>query len=112
MGENGQNHHILDFFSHENAFDYFISQNYYILLLPIIKHIKMTSVSNVLKDWDMEYSIFMILYTKNVFLQQARYGNIQHIIAYSAFNNHICCLSSMNPHSIGIIIIENEYCMH
>ena len=54
----------------------------------------------------------MILYTKNLFLQHARYGNVQHIITYSAFSNHICSLPSMNPHNMRIIIIENEYCMH
>ena len=54
----------------------------------------------------------MILYTKNVFLQHARYGNVLHIIAYSAVSNHVCSLFSMNPHIIRIIIIENEYCTH
>ena len=55
---------------------------------------------------------FMILYTKNMFLQHARYGNTQHIISYSAFSNHICSLPSMNPHIVRMIIMENEYCMH
>ena len=55
---------------------------------------------------------FMILYTKNVFMQHARYGNIQHIITYYAFNNHIYSLSLKNPHKVRIIIIENEYQMH
>ena len=56
--------------------------------------------------------IFMILYTKNVFLQQARYGTIQHITSYSAFSNHNCRLSSKNHHIVRIVITEKEYQMH
>ena len=47
-----------------------------------------------------------------MFQQHALYGNVQHIIAYSAFSNHICSLSSMNPHIVRIIIIENQYLMY
>ena len=50
MGENGQNQHILDFFLHMKMPLIILFYKITVSYCFLIKHIKVTNVSNILKD--------------------------------------------------------------